>query len=284
MSTNKLTQQATQASKDYARIASAIDYLRDHARQQPQLGDLAHHLRLSPTHCQRLFKRWCGISPKRFIQAITLQECKRWLRDSHSLLEVSELVGLSSVSRLNDLFITHEAVTPAQYKQYGQGLHIHYGYLPSPLGDCLLASTQDGLCGLNFIQNTRQQALVSLKTKWRGAQFIESNESVMPYYETVFGDAQAGHRSIKLILRGTRFQIQVWQALLTLPEVVATSYSELAAMIDHPLAQRAVGSAVGKNPIHYLIPCHRILRKDGALGGYATGITRKQACLIYEHR
>jgi AraC family transcriptional regulator of adaptative response/methylated-DNA-[protein]-cysteine methyltransferase len=233
---------------DYLRIEKAIRYLEDHIYDQPGLEEVAEQVHLSPYHFQRLFTRWAGVSPKRFLQFLTLQHAKRLL-ESSTQLDAAYGTGLSSPSRLHDLFVAVDAVTPGQYKTLGSGLEIAYGLHRSPFGDCLLALTERGLCGLSFIDEASG----------------EQDRSPVP-----------------LLLKGTNFQIKVWEALLRIPPGAVTSYQRLAANIGNPAASRAVGAAVGANPIAYIIPCHRVILSSGAFGNYRYGALRKKAILGWE--
>jgi AraC family transcriptional regulator of adaptative response/methylated-DNA-[protein]-cysteine methyltransferase len=271
-------------SSDYYRIEQALSYLQANYRRQPSLAEIAASLHLSEFHFQRLFLRWVGISPKRFLQYLTKENAKELLRRSHSLLDVSYSLGLSGPSRLHDLFITCEAVTPGEYKQRGTGLTIHYGYHPTPFGDCLLALTDRGLCGLAFaIEGDTDSLLEDLHQRWARADLIADPMATAPYAARIFDLArQPDAPPLQLFLSGTNFQIKVWQALLHIPAGELTTYGQIAAAMGQPKASRAVGSAVGDNPIAYLIPCHRVIRQAGGLGGYRYGLARKQAILGWE--
>lgn len=271
-------------SSDYQRIEEAIRYLEENFRDQPSLEEVAKHLNLSPYHFQRLFRRWAGISPKRFLQFLTLEYAKELLDESHSVLDTTYESGLSSPGRIHDLFVNIEAVTPGQYRTRGAGLKIAYGIHPSPFGDCLLAATERGICDLSFVtKGSRQEAVAELQQRWGAAELYESPETTQPYVDQVFPpEPQNGKRSVTLFLSGTNFQIKVWEALLKIPPGHARSYGDVAQSIGQPGAARAVGSAVGSNPVAYIIPCHRVIRKTGALGNYHWGRTRKQAMVGWE--
>ena len=271
-------------SDDYYRIEQALRYLQANARRQPSLAEVAQGLNLSEYHFQRLFLRWVGISPKRFLQYLTKESAKELLSRSQSLLDVSLAVGLSSPSRLHDLFITCEAVTPGEYKQRGSGLTIRYGFHPTPFGNCLLALTERGLCGLAFADAGQTGALLAeLHQRWQQAELVQDAGATAPYAQRIFSLGQsAGEIPLQLYLSGTNFQLQVWQALLRIPPGQLTTYGQVAEVLGRPDASRAVGSAVGDNPIAYLIPCHRVIRKAGELGGYRYGLARKQAILGWE--
>lgn len=269
---------------DYRRIAQAINYLEEHAAEQPSLDEVAEHIGLSPWHFQRLFKSWAGVSPKRFLQYLTVENAKRLLRESGSVLDVALDVGLSGPGRLHDLFVSVEAMTPGEFKYLGKDLQVSYGFHATPFGECLLAVTSRGICSLAFVEEeNRADALRELLETWQAAALIENPAAGEGIISQIFhqGGGQ-GRAPIKVLLRGTNFQIKVWQALLRIPEGTVVTYSALAGAVGHPGGQRAVGSAVGRNPIACLIPCHRVLRTSGEIGGYRWGLTRKRAILARE--
>jgi AraC family transcriptional regulator of adaptative response/methylated-DNA-[protein]-cysteine methyltransferase len=270
--------------KDYLRIEKAILFLENNYRRQPALCEVARTVNLSEYHFQRLFRRWAGISPKRFVQFLTLEYAKKLLNRSRSLLDAAYDAGLSSPSRLHDLFVNAEAVTPGEFKKRGAGLKISYGFHSSPFGECLLAVTDRGICGLGFVgRGGRESALRDLKDRWREALFVENRGKTRPYVDRIFHHSAAQtYRPIPLFLRGTNFQIKVWEALLRVPQGALVSYQDLARRIGKPTALRAVGRAVGQNPVAFIIPCHRAIRKIGIVGGYHWGATRKQAMLAWE--
>ncbi len=269
---------------DYERIEKAILFLQDHIYDQPGLEQVAEHLHLSPYHFQRLFKRWAGISPKRFLQFLTLDYAKKLLGENRNVLETTYRAGLSSPSRLHDLFVAVDAVTPGQYKALGCGLEIFYGIHDSPFGNCLVAVTEHGLCGLSFLDAAGPQAALDfLYKQWPKAVLKESPGRIEWVIRRIFEPLQRHDRSpIPLLLKGTNFQIKVWEALLSIPAGSLTSYQDLARAIGKPTASRAVGIAVGANPIAYLIPCHRVIRSTGAFGNYRYGTVRKKAILLWE--
>lgn len=270
-------------SEDYYRIAEAIRFLEAHVRQQPGLKAVADHLNLSEYHFQRLFTRWVGISPKKFVQFLTLNYAKELLAESRSLLETTYEAGLSSPGRLHDLFITHEALTPGEYKRRGAGLAIAYGFHATPFGDCLLGLTERGICGLSFVDAGRQgHVLDEFAANWPLAELAQDEERTRPFIDQIFSHAQTGQTPLPLFLKGTNFQIQVWQALLQVASGTAVTYSQVAQLAGKPKAVRAVGTAVGHNPIAYLIPCHRVIRQAGGFGQYRWGTTRKKAILGWE--
>lgn len=277
-----------QLSNDYARIERAIQYIENNYRAQPELSDIATSIGLSEYHFQRLFTHWVGISPKRFLQFLTKEHAKELLESSSSVLEAAYETGLSGPGRLHDLFITYEAVTPGEYKMKGTGLTINYGFHPSPFGECLIAVTGRGICNLAFVENEDHQSILAdIASHWLGATLIENTELTRPYATQVF-HLQAGlqnhvvHSSIRLFLKGTNFQLKVWEALLRVPPGSMITYEGLAKVIGAPKAARAVGNAVGENPIPVLIPCHRVIRKDGVIGNYRYGSARKKALLGWE--
>lgn len=269
------------SQQDYQKIARSIEFLRNSALDQPSLDATAKQVGLSPYHFQRLFKRYAGVSPKRFLQYLTADYAKQLLRDSLPLLDTSLAVGLSGPGRLHDLLINVEAMTPGEIKTGGQGVNIAYGIHPTPFGDCLLAQTERGICRLEFIDDdNRQQILQRLQQDWPQSELHCETAATAATVERIFSPLRQHRQTpLTLLLRGTNFQLQVWQALLQIPPARITSYSSLAQSLGRPEASRAVGSAVGKNPIGYLIPCHRVLRKDGSLGGYRWGLERKQLIL-----
>jgi len=250
--------------------------------------DVASAVGLSPFHFQRLFSRWAGVSPKRFLQVLTLGHAKRALDESGNLLDAALDAGLSGPSRLHDLFVTVESVTPGEWKRQGAGVRMAYGFHDTPFGTALTAATARGLCGLSFVEPGEERAaLDELASRWPAAQLVEDPAAARPALERAFGGEPAGHAArrvepLRLLLKGTTFQVQVWLALLTLPPGAFTSYGLLAQRVGHPRAARATGSAVGSNPIAFLIPCHRVILGTGALGGYRYGTARKQAILAWE--
>jgi AraC family transcriptional regulator of adaptative response/methylated-DNA-[protein]-cysteine methyltransferase len=271
-----------QLSQDYLLVERAIAYLDAHAVQQPDLAAVASAVGLSEFHFQRLFSRWAGISPKRFLQFVTREHARRLLEESESMLDATYRVGLSSPGRLHDLFVTTEAVTPGEYKSRGEGLTIRYGVFPTPFGKCLLGVTDRGICHLGFVQTSEGDALDELGSYWRRADLIEDHGATAPLIERIFRLGQEPSLPIRLLLRGTNFQLKVWEALLRIPAGRASTYEGIAAQIGSPRAVRAVGTAVARNPIPVLIPCHRVIRKLGAFGQYRYGQTRKRALLAWE--
>jgi len=269
--------------QDYQRITKAIEFLRDSALDQPRLDEAAKQVGLSPYHFQRLFKRFAGISPKRFLQHLTSTHAKLLLQQSVPVLETSFAVGLSSPSRLHDLLINVEAVTPGEIKSGGCGLQIEYGIHNTPFGDCLLAKTERGICRLEFLDDNQLLVIQRLQADWPNASITQNQQTVAETVEKIFFPQRRTYSTpFTLLLRGTNFQLQVWQALLKIPSGAVSSYGQLAQLLGQPKSCRAVSTAVGQNPIGYLIPCHRVLRSNGDLGGYRWGLARKQVILGYE--
>jgi len=274
-----------QSAEDYRRIEQAILFLEDHYKEQPGLEEVAASIGLSEYHFQRLFTRWAGVSPKRFLQFLTKEGAKELLDKSENLLTTTHQVGLSSLGRLHDLFVTTEAVSPGEYKSRGEGVTIRYGLHASPFGKCLVAVTERGICHLGFARREASEgdAIDNLVADWKNARMIEDHKSTAPLIEPIF-DLRASERGkpLNLHLRGTNFQLKVWEALLKVPAGAVTTYQGLAERIGQPTASRAVGTAVGHNPIAVLIPCHRVIRKVGEFGNYRYGASRKKALLAYE--
>jgi AraC family transcriptional regulator of adaptative response/methylated-DNA-[protein]-cysteine methyltransferase len=259
---------------DYLRIERAIRYLEENMTDQPDLEQLADQVHLSPFHFQRLFSRWAGISPKRFLQFLTVEHAKEQLRRQRSVLDVAYDTGLSSPSRLYDAFITVEAVTPGEYKNRGAGLIIRYGVHTSPFGQCFLATTERGICWLSFVaEGEEADAISELGKRWEGAVLEEDPAATGPFIRRIF---EKKGTPIRLFLKGTNFQIKVWEALLRIPPGHITTYEDVARRIGRDTAARAVGNAVAANPVAYLIPCHRVIRKVGIFGNYQFGSVRKK--------
>ena len=271
-------------SKDYHRIEETILYLDENFREQPTLSELARNVSLSEYHFHRLFKRWAGITPKQFLKFLTIEYAKNLLDESPSLLDVTYNSGLSSVSRLHELFVTIDAVTPGQFKKRGEGLTIIYGVHPTPFGKCLLSVTERGICGLSFItDNNVEQSMKDLKREWTGAEFIENANFTRDYMDKIFIPSSKGNRSrLNLFLKGTNFQIKVWQALLNIASEHVLSYEDIAKCIGTQEGLRTIGEALMTNPIAYLIPCHRVIHSIGIFGSYKWGTARKRAMLGWE--
>lgn len=272
-----------QSSEDYLRIEQAILYLENHYKEQPGLAEVAANIGLSEYHFQRLFTRWAGVSPKRFLQFLTKEGAKSLLNQSENLLDTTHQVGLSSLGRLHDLFVTTEAVTPGEYKSRGAGVTIRYGIHPTPFGKCLIATTERGICHLSFVETSEGNAIDNLVADWKQARMIEDYKSTVSLIGPIF-DLRYSHRGkpLNIHLRGTNFQLKVWEALLQIPAGEVTTYASLASRIGRPSAMRAVGTAVGHNPIAVLIPCHRVIYKVGQFGHYRYGALRKKALLARE--
>ncbi|MFI5400238.1 MAG: bifunctional transcriptional activator/DNA repair enzyme AdaA [SAR324 cluster bacterium] len=274
-------------TQDYVRMEQAIRYLDANAERQPGLDEVAHAVRLSPYHFHRMFRRWAGLSPKRFMQAVTLNRAKRALDGRASVLDAALDAGLSGPARLHDLFVTHDALSPGQYKQRGAGMDIHYGFVDSPFGDCLLAASPLGICSLSFVvDGGRPAALEELRERFPKARVVRNESAARPLAARAFRPHRAGGKGdaepLPLHLSGTNFQVQVWKALLSIPAGQTAAYGEVARLAGHPGAARAVGNALNVNPVAFLIPCHRVIRGTGALGGYRWGEPRKQAMLAWE--
>ena len=272
-----------QSAEDYLRIEQAITYLENHYKDQPSLEEVAADIGLSEFHFQRVFTRWAGVSPKRFLQFLTKEGAKDLLNRSENLLDTTHQVGLSSLGRLHDLFVTTEAVTPGEYKSRGEGVTIRYGIHLTPFGKCLIGLTERGICHLGFVQSSEGDAIDNLVSDWKEARMIEDYRATAALVEPIF-DLRYNTRikPLTLHLRGTNFQLKVWEALLAIPAGSVTTYEGIASRIGKPAATRAVGTAVGHNPIAVLIPCHRVIRKMGEFGNYRYGALRKKALLAYE--
>lgn len=275
------------AVRDYDLVRRAIAFLSENWEAQPSLERLAAHLGLSPAHTQRLFKRWCGLSPKEFVQAVTIDHARNLLSGSASVLDAAYEVGLSGGGRLHDLFVDHEAMTPGDFKRRGEGLDIAYGFHDTPFGEALILATDRGVAGLAFVDEdkgqSRAEALSDMTSRWPRAQFVEATDRTASHSARIFDPARwSSEQPVRLVLIGTDFEIRVWQALLRIPMGRAVTYADIARHLGQPTASRAVGSAVGRNPISFVVPCHRVLRGDGQLGGYHWGLTRKRALIGWE--
>ncbi len=275
-----MNQQATNLDpRNHQRIAAAIGFILDRYQDQPRLEDIAKHVGLSSWHFNRLFKSWAGVTPKQLVQFLSLRAAKESLDRQASILSASLNAGLSGPGRLHDLFVTIEAMTPGEYKNGGAGLVLDYGFSASPFGDVLLAGTRRGLSNLTFVDQGTHGAVDELGKAWPNATLERNDESMSALARQIFS---GGGNALRLRLKGTNFQLQVWQALLKIPSGNQTSYSELARTISRPGSHRAVANAIGKNPVAWLIPCHRVLRASGALGGYRWGVDRKAQILTWE--
>ncbi|MEM6255096.1 MAG: methylated-DNA--[protein]-cysteine S-methyltransferase [Cyanobacteria bacterium P01_D01_bin.156] len=265
----------------YNRIAKAISFIQQHHLEQPSLATIAQHVNLSEYHFQRLFTQWAGTSPKRFAQYLTLEYAKSKIDETKSLLDLTLEAGLSSPGRLHDLFVTLEAMSPGEYKTGGAGLKIRYGVHETPFGTCLIARTERGICNLHFLDNIRENiAKEYLQTEWPQADIVYDQLATEDICDRIF--QPSSQTPLTLHIKGTNFQIQVWRALLRIPFGSLTTYQGLATSIGRPTAARAIGNAVGRNPVGYLIPCHRVIRGSGKLGGYRWGMERKTVVLGWE--
>ena len=289
-------------SEDYRRVKQAIRFIAEHRLEQPGLDEVADHLGLSPYHVQRLFTRWAGVSPKRFLQYVTLEHAKELLRGSDTVLDASYGAGLSGAGRPHDLCVTLEGVTPGEIRNGGQGVEISWGIHSSPFGPAFLAATDRGLTTLSFVPSEGPEPLLEeLEDGWPEAEIVRAPGRTAPVARQIFGtpggrstsqgespspllrpSADGGPPALRLQVQGTNFQVRVWEALLRVPAGRAVSYSDLAAAVGSPEAARAVGGAVSRNPVAVIIPCHRVLRRDGSFGGYAYGETCKRALLAWE--
>jgi AraC family transcriptional regulator of adaptative response/methylated-DNA-[protein]-cysteine methyltransferase len=272
------------ALSDYEIVQRAIAYTTENYRAQPQVEAIAHAAGTDPRHLNDLFRRWCGLSPNVFLQSVTLDHARRILRDSPNILDASYELGLSGPGRLHDLFVTHEAMSPGEWKSGGEGLEIHYGFHPSPFGSALIMATARGLCGLAFAdQGGERAALDDMKQRWPNARYLEDSARTVPYAQRIFDSGKwQPDTPLRVVLIGTDFEVRVWEKLLTIPMGKLTTYSDLAASAGSPKAARAVGAAVGKNPICFVVPCHRVIGKNGDITGYHWGLTRKRAMLGWE--
>jgi AraC family transcriptional regulator of adaptative response/methylated-DNA-[protein]-cysteine methyltransferase len=272
------------SQSDFSRVAQAIRYLCEEAREQPSLAQVAAQAGVSEFHFQRIFQKWAGVSPKRFLQYLTLREAKELLLESRSVLEASLEVGLSSPSRLHDLFVTVEQMTPGQFKGRGEGLTLLWDTAPTPFGPALLAAVEGKLCALSFLEGEDPgPALAELESRWSRACLRRDPAAVRPF-ALVLESRLRGESGppLALALKGTPFQLKVWEALLRIPEGRVLAYGDLARRVGEPGASRAIGTAVGQNPVAYLIPCHRVIQASGALGDYHWGAGRKRAILALE--
>ena len=268
---------------DYDAIAQVIETLSVDYQKQPSLDDLSRRTKIEATDLQKLFTRWAGLSPKAFLQAVTLDHAKRLLDGGTPLLDVSYELGLSGPGRLHDLFIHHEALSPGEYKAKGAGLTIHYGFHESQFGRALIMVTDRGLCGIGFSDGDDVFALQDMVRRWPLATYLQDNSMTSPFAARVFDPARwQSDQPLKIIMIGTDFQVRVWQALLEVPMGEACRYGDLARTVGSPKGSRAVGAAVGANPLSFVVPCHRAVGSTGALTGYHWGLTRKRAILGWE--
>ncbi|MGB7247513.1 MAG: methylated-DNA--[protein]-cysteine S-methyltransferase [Phormidesmis sp.] len=279
------------SSENYNRIARAIAFMRQHHLEQPDLAAVAQHVALSEHYFQRMFTEWAGISPKRFLQYLTVEYAKSKITHASNLLDLTSDIGLSSPGRLHDLFVNLEAMSPGEFKSGGQGLVIRYGIHDTPFGNALIATTARGICNLRFLERSDPQAVAALfREAWPNAGIVSDRQTTHSLCKAIFSPftgptdsaASTSQKPLNLMVKGTNFQIQVWRALLRVPAGELTTYRTIAEMINRPTAARAVGNAIGSNPVGYLIPCHRVIRESGELGGYRWGVVRKTAILGWE--
>jgi AraC family transcriptional regulator, regulatory protein of adaptative response / methylated-DNA-[protein]-cysteine methyltransferase len=269
-----------QTDIDYRRIESAIHYIGEHHTAQPPLEEIAAHVHMSPYHFQRLFTRWAGISPKKFLQYLTLQYAKAQLREDLSLSEIAYEAGLSGTGRLHDLFINMEGMTPGQYKKSGSGISIHYGFHQGPFGNYILALSSEGrICALEFT-NDESGAVSGLQQQWSESAFKYDPGKTGPVSEKIFSPKSSS--PLHILVKGTPFQLKVWEALLKIPFGALVSYQTVSEHVNNPRGLQATGGAIGRNPVAFLIPCHRVVRKTGEINGYRWGLDRKSALIGWE--
>lgn len=272
------------ARSDYEIVKRAIAYTTENYREQPEVEAIAHAAGTDPRRLNELFRRWCGLSPNVFLQSVTLDNARKILRDSPSILDASYELGLSGPGRLHDLFVTHESMSPGEWKTGGSGLTVYYGFHPSPFGSALIMATERGLCGLAFADSGGERAaLDDMRGRWPNARYTEDSARTVGYAQRIFDSEKwKADTPLRVVLIGTDFEVRVWETLLRIPLGRATTYSDIAKKIEKPKASRAVGAAVGKNPISFVVPCHRVVGKSGAFTGYHWGLTRKRAMLGWE--
>jgi AraC family transcriptional regulator of adaptative response/methylated-DNA-[protein]-cysteine methyltransferase len=286
MNEHRLTKPGPQnaALRDYDSVRRAIAFISEHWRAQPTIESMADAAAVTPDELHHLFRRWAGLTPKAFMQALTLDHAKGLLRDSASVLDAALDSGLSGPGRLHDLFVTHEAMSPGEWKTGGVGLTLTYGFHPSPFGTAIVIASDRGLAGLAFADpGGEQAALADMQRRWPCATYLEDHAGTSALAQRIFDTKLwRADQPLRVVLIGTDFEVRVWETLLKIPMGRAVSYSDIATRISRPKASRAVGAAVGKNPVSFVVPCHRALGKSGALTGYHWGITRKQAMLGWE--
>ncbi len=273
----------TQENINYNRIADAIDYIKVNFKEQPNLDEVAEKVHLSPFHFQRLFTEWAGTSPKKFLQYISVEHAKKILKENHhaTLFDAAFDTGLSGTSRLHDLFVNIEGMTPAEYKNGGKNLEINFSFAESPFGNIIVASTQKGICFMAFAED-EETGFQDLKNKFPNASFSRKLDLAQQNALFIFQNDWSKLSEIKLHLKGTDFQLKVWETLLKIPMGQLSTYGSIAQKIDKPNASRAVGTAIGSNPVAFLIPCHRVIQSSGTFGGYMWGNTRKTAIIGWE--
>jgi len=262
-------------------VEQTIRFLNDNYKKQPSLEEIADHMHISSFYLQRTFTEWAGISPKKFLQYLTVEALKDELQHADNLIHAAEIVGLSSQSRVYDLFVTIEAVTPGEYKTKGQGMAIEYGIHPSPFGDCFIAITPRGICALSFVDGSPDLALTELHQQWESAVIHENQLTTGKLAQQIF-KPDAAEKSFRLLIKGTGFQVKIWEALLKIPFGSVTSYRNIASAVGQPNASRAAGTAIANNPVAYLIPCHRVIRNEGIIGNYRWNTNRKSAMIGWE--
>lgn len=273
---------STQNQIDYNRIAQAIEYIQSNFKLQPSLEEVAEKIHLSPAHFQKIFTDWAGTSPKKFLQFISIEHAKNLLKEEKaSLFDAAYETGLSSTSRLHDLFVKIEGMSPAEYKNGGKSLTIHYSFSESPFGNVMAASTEKGICYMAF-ENNKETALGDLKNKFPNASFVEKQDELQKNALSIFNKDWTKLNTVKLHLKGTDFQLKVWESLLSIPMGKLSTYGNLAEKIGNSKAFRAVGTAIGNNPVAFLIPCHRVIQSSGNIGGYRWGSDRKQLIIGWE--
>lgn len=270
-----------QAQIQFERIRKAIEYIQCNFKDQPNLDEVAAYLHLSPAHFQRLFTEWAGTSPKKFLQYISLTHAKNILKQERSVFDATFETGLSSTSRLHELFVQIEGMTPAEYKNGGEHLSIHYQFVDTPFGQVLIASTSKGICKMSFVDNDTE-ALNALVAQFPNANFVQQSDELQQHALAIFSSKTLDLPQIKLHLKATDFQLKVWECLLKIPMGQLSTYGALAENIGHPKASRAVGTAIGNNPVAFLIPCHRVIQATGVLGEYHWGKARKTAIIGWE--
>jgi len=282
MESQKLTSEDSLGAH-YETVATAIAFIKEHRLEHPTLSTVAEHVGLSEYHFQKMFTRWAGISPKRFLQYLTIEHAKATIAQTDSLLTLSTDLGLSGPSRLHDLFVSIEAMSPGEYKKGGEGLDIFYGSHSTLFGEVAIATTQRGICFLQFVDDDSLSVGSLLESTWPNATLTVDTQRTQVLCDRIFSsELSQSDKPLPLLVKGTNFQIQVWRALLKIPLGRLTTYKTVAQLIERPKAVRAVGTAIGSNPIGYLIPCHRVIRRSGELGGYRWGSIRKQAILAWE--
>jgi AraC family transcriptional regulator of adaptative response/methylated-DNA-[protein]-cysteine methyltransferase len=271
-------------ARDYEMVKATLAFIHENWREQPSLETIAEQAKLSPAHLQRLFTRWAGLSPKAFLQAVTLDHARGLLRDSVSILDTAYEVGLSGPSRLHDLFVTHEGMSPGTYKAKGKGLTLRYGFHDCPFGRALVMIADQGLAGLAFADDGEERAaLEDMMSRWPEAEYVEDWLATKPFADRIFKHENwRPDQPLRVVMIGSDFEIRVWETLLRIPLGKRSTYSDIANHLGKPNAARAVGSAVGRNPISFVVPCHRVLGKSGGLCGYHWGLTRKRAILGWE--